>query len=255
MKETPMLARGSLLSALIVLSLLAAPARSQSLTVPNGSFESPYYAMVSPYAGPNIDVWQKAPAPGWWTAAGYSAEQWTDSAGIFVNVTNTPGITPIDNCDGRQLAFMFSVPGYELYQSLGTTYQVGQSYQLTVGIQGGGYGMQVGCPMAIELYYTDANGNRIPVGATQATNTNSTGVLSHLTDYTLTIPAVAASDPWAGQNIGVDLVQSANSSQAGGYWDVDNVRLTASPEPGSMTLLAVAGIGMLAARRWRASKK
>jgi autotransporter-associated beta strand protein len=224
LKETGMSTRWPLLVALIVLPPLIAPAWSQSISVPNGSFESPALANASPYAGPDIAVWQKSPAPAWWTQAGYSAEQWTDSAGVFVNVP----FAPVAGADGNQLAFMFSVPGYELYQTLSTTYQVGQSYQLTVGIQGGGYGMQIGCPMAIELYYPDAGGNRIPIGSTTILNNNATGVLSQLTDYTLTIPAVAATQAWAGQPIGIDLVQTATTAQAGGYWDIDNVRLTAA---------------------------
>jgi hypothetical protein len=253
MKGKQMLARKSTLFALIVLSLLASPALAQTaIYVPNHSFEAPYYNMVSPYAGSNIDTWLKSPAPGWWTGAGYTDEQWANSAGIFVNVP----FAPVDNCDGRQLGFMFDTPGLELYQTLSTTYQVGQSYQLTVGIEGGGYGMPVGTPMAIELYYPDADGNRSPVGTETVTNTNPPNNplgLSHLTDWTLTIPAVAATDAWAGQDIGIDFVQTAGS---GGYWDIDNVRLTAtaSPEPGSPALLA-AGLGIFVAQRWRASKK
>ena len=221
-------ARSSLL-ALLVLPLLPSPALSQTvaITVPNYSFDSPALPYAPPYASPEIDDWQKSPVAAWWTAAGYSAEQWTDSAGVFVNVSFEP-VAAADGSYPAQLAFMFSAPGYELYQTLGNTYQVGQSYQLKVGIQGGGYGMQLKCPMAIELYYPDASGNRIPVGSTTVTNNNSSGVLSQLTDYTLTIPAVAAGSAWAGQPVGIDLVQTATTAQAGGYWDIGNVRLTAT---------------------------
>jgi hypothetical protein len=239
------------LSGLLVVLLLASPALSDVITIPNGSFEGPTVPMAPPYASPDIADWQRAPVPAWWTAAGYSAEQWTNSAGIFVNVP----FAPVDNVDKNQLAFMFSVPGYSLSQDLTDTFQVGKSYHLTVGIQGGGYGMPLGCPMQIMLYYRDATGNPITLGAKEVTNTNSTGVLSHLTDYTLDIPAVAAGDAWAGKNIGVELLQTAGSGNSGGYWDIDNVRLTSAvPEPGSLVLLAV-GLGMLVGRRWRASNK
>jgi hypothetical protein len=240
-----------MLSALFVFSLLAAPALSAPVPIPNGSFEDPALPLLPPYASPTISAWQKSPVPSWWTQAGYTADQWNDSAGTFVNV-NIPG-DYIDNCDGNQAAFMFApAPGYGLYQDLSATYQAGQSYQLTVAIEGGGYGMPVGFQMEIGLYYRDGNGNQVPVGTTTVTNTN-TGNLTHLTDYSASIPAVAATDPWAGQSVGVELLQTESGT---GYWDIDNVRLTtaAVPEPGSLALLAVA-FGMFSARRWRAAKK
>jgi hypothetical protein len=230
---------------LVVVVLMARPAASAPIAIPNGSFESPYADMVSPYATSSISDWQKAPVPAWWTGYGYSAQQWTDSAGVFVNVP----FAPIDNVDERQAAFMFSPPGYELFQDLtAATFEVSQSYHLTVGIEGGGYGMLAGVPMEIRLYYRDAGDNRVTVGAKVATNTNTTGVLLHFTDYQLDIPAVAASDPWAGKNIGVQLISTADFTNSGGFWNIDNVRLTATPEPASLALLAI-GAGVLAVRR------
>ena len=240
-----------MLSTLFVFSLLASPALADSIPIPNYSFEDPALPAAPPYASPAISDWQKLPVPSWWTQAGYTADAWNDSAGTFVNV-NVPG-EYIDNCDGNQAAFVFAVPGYELYQDLSATYHAGLAYQLTVAIEGGGYGMPAGFPMDIVLYYRDGNGNQVAVGTTTVTNTNPGNPITHLTDYSVSIPAVAASDPWAGQSIGVELLQIESGT---GYWDVDNVRLTttAVPEPGSLVLLAV-GLGMLAARRWRASKQ
>jgi hypothetical protein len=240
-------ARSSVLPALFVLSLLVSPALAESINIPNGSFESPYLEVVAPYATSDISDWQKAPAP-----EGYPADQWANAAGIFVNVP----WAPVDNIDGRQLGFMFSNPGYELYQDLDATFSVDRSYRLTVGIVGGGYGMQLGCPMEIRLYYRDGDGTRVTIAAEQVANTNTTGSLTHLTDYALDLPVVAAGDAWAGKNIGVQLIQTATPEMAGGYWDFDNVRLTATaaPEPGAIVLLAV-GLGGLAARRWRAWKR
>jgi hypothetical protein len=241
--------KSMVLFVLAVVSLSAVPAWSATINVPNGSFETPYVDMVSPYATSVISDWQKAPVPAWWTGAGYSAQQWTDSIGVFVNVP----FAPIDNVDGRQGAFMFAPPGCELFQDLTDTFHVGQSYHLTVGIEGGGYGMQAGVPMEIRLYYRDAGSNRVTVGASVASNTNTTGNLTHLTDYQLDIPTVTAGDAWAGKNIGVQLISTADFTNGGGYWDIDNVRLTATPEPATMMLMA-AGAGILWARRRRAAQ-
>lgn len=232
----------------LLASLVTVPASAEIISVPNGSFESPYLEMVSPYATSQIDHWQKAPVPDWWTGAGYGADQWRDSAGVFLNVP----FAPIDNMDGRQAAFMFSPPGYELFQDLAATFLVGRSYHLIVGIEGGGYGMQLGVPMEIRLYYRDESGDRITVGATEAQNTNDTGAMTSFTDHFLDIPTVADGDPWAGKPIGVQLISTSTFENAGGYWNIDNVRLSAVPEPGSALLLAM-GLCAFGVWRWRAS--
>ena len=86
--------------------------------------------------------------------------------------------------------------------------------------------------MEIGLYYLDATGNQVMVGTTTVLNDNSlsssgsSSYINHLPDYSLTIPAVTASDPWAGQSIGIALLQTSTTADEGGYWDIDNVRLT-----------------------------
>ena len=231
----------------VMAAALAQPLWAGVIPVPNGSFESPYVDMVSPYATSTISDWQKAPVPAWWLGLGYSEQQWIDSAGVFVNVP----FTPIDNVDQRQAAFMFATPGVELFQDLTATFEVGWSYHLAVGIEGGGYGMLVGVPMEIRLYYRDAGGNRVAVGATIATNANATGDITHLTDYQMDIPIVAVGDAWAGKTIGVQLIQTVDPLDAGGFWVLDNVRLTTVPEPTTLGLLAlgIAGWGLRRRRR------
>ncbi len=231
-----MLARRTMLSALAVF-LLASPAFSQpvSIPVPNYDFSSPNVANFPPFARAGVSVWVQSPMPAWWIAAGYTAQDWTDSAGVFVNVPAKwiDNLVPTGGTSThQQAAFMFSTPGLQISQTLSNTFQVGTSYQLAVGIEGGGQGMPPGTPMEIGLYYLDAGGNQVTVGTTTVLNdlalSGSAGsYISHLPDRYLAIPAVSASDPWAGQNIGVALIQP-NSGTTTGYWDINNVRLTSA---------------------------
>ena len=126
---------------------------------------------------------------------------------------------------------MFSAPGLQLTQTLSTTFQVGESYQLAVGIEGGGYGMPPGTPMMIGLYYADAVGHPIMIGTTTVRNdftlSASNPYISYLPDRYLAMPVVTASDAWAGQNIGIALIQP-DSGTTTGYWDINNVRLTSA---------------------------
>lgn len=252
--------RLSALTVLFFLSLLVSPALADTIDVPNGDFSAPYVAMASPYALAGAGApWQQSPVPSWWTAAGYTVVQWADSVATFVNVPFDwiDNLVPAGGTSVHQQAVcMFATPGLEISQQLTNTFQVGQSYQLTVGIQGGGYGMPLGCPMEIGLYYLDGSGNQVMVGTTQVLNDNPspTGDITDLPDRVLTIPAVAATDPWAGQNIGIALLQTATGADATGFWDIGNVRLATVPEPSSLAMLAV-GLGVLVVHRWRVSKK
>jgi hypothetical protein len=158
---------------------------------------------------------------------------------------NTPvGTTNhIDNADGGQVGFLFAAAGVGFNQDLSATYQVGMSYDLTVGIIGGGGGMPVGQSFEISLYYRDGANAVVPINATPIVfNTVDFPTTTHLVDYSVQL-GVQAGDAWAGKNIGIEL-RATSGVGAGDYWDVDNVRLTAVPEPGSVILLAL-GLGGL----------
>ncbi len=214
------------------------------LFVPNASFESPVVPLVTPYASPDIDSWQKSPQPAWYIPSQNHDTPWEYLMGEFYNVP-FPG-SSIDNCDGTQAAFLFALPEAGLFQdydsiygtntvpshAFNATFNVGRFYNLRVGVIGGGGGMQPGATLQVSLYYRDASSNMVSVAA--ITITNSTDLFptnTHLVDFSVHTPGVRATDPWAGQNIGVQLVSTVGFELAGGYWDLDNVRLTETIAP------------------------
>jgi hypothetical protein len=207
--------------------------------VPNGSFESP----ETDFAAPQMDSWQKAPEPAWYMGGG--GFPWDQLMGQFLNTTNgSPN--HIDNVDGEQGAFLFALPDVAIFQDYNTLFgtntapthnfnakfEVGKSYALTVGVLGGGGGMSNGVTFEISLYYRDAASNRVTVAAASITNTAALfPTNTHLADFRVILPRVKASDAWADKYIGIRLASTVGFELQGGYWDVDNVRLTESVVP------------------------
>lgn len=233
---------------LMALISSAATVQAQTINVPNGSFESPTPPPGYP-ATPQVDFWQKSPQPPGVPLPG--GITWEQLAGVF---PNTPSGSPdrIDNVTGNQAAYMFAIPGVALFQQLNSSFTAGNSYTLSLDILGGG-GITEGSSFLMSLYYLDGANSLVTVGATPITYTaagfpNAT----HLYEYSLTLPAVQASDTWAGKNIGVQLLSTFGTGA--GYWDVDNVRLAVVPEPGTISLLALGASGLLLAR-WRARRR
>jgi hypothetical protein len=204
--------------------------------VPNYSFESP----ATDFASPPMDGWQKAPQPIWYDDSGGFA--WDQLAGQFLNPTNgSPD--HLDNAEGSQGAFLFAMPDLAIFQdhtsisgtngalapNFNARFDVGKSYALTVGVLGGGGGMTNGATLQISLYYRDATSNKVIVAATTVTNTPALfPSKTHFTDFQVNVPAVKTNDAWAGQHIGIQLASTVGFDQLGGYWDLDNVRLTES---------------------------
>jgi hypothetical protein len=217
---------------IVALAAWAAPLQAGTIYLPNASFESP----VTDYAWPQIDSWQQTPS---WT---------NEESGVFLN---QPGTSFIDNCDGSQAAFLFADPQAALFQdydsidwsnsapthAFNATYDVGKSYTLTVAVLGGTnveIPMPEGTTLELALYYRDSASNMVTVAAT--TITNNWALFSNpsnaplFIDFQVRLPAVKASDPWAGQHIGVQLLSTVSPEFEGaeGYWDLDNVRLVSS---------------------------
>lgn len=216
---------GIMAAGVLLMAAGASRVRGESIPIPNGSFESPQTAFVDV----NINAWQKAPKPLWYDESG--GYFWAQLTGVFLNVAPTDP-EYIDNCDGQQAAWLFAVPEVELFQDLAATFQVGQAYQLTVGVVGGLGNMKDGVPLEIRLYYRDANDARVTIGATTFIYRAGGSPLNHFQDVQLDLSAVRNTDPWAGKKIGVQIVSTLTladldpkTGKAGGYWDIDNVRL------------------------------
>lgn len=225
-----------------VLATFAGTLAAETIDVPNGSFESPTPPQGFP-ASPQVDVWQKTPQPPQVPLPG--GITWDQLSGVF---PNTAPVEPnhIGNMTGNQAAYLFAIPGVGLSQQLNATFQIGQSYNLTLGILGGG-GIAEGSSFLMSLYYLDGGNNQVTLGATPITYT-AAGFSNptHLYDYSATVGEVQAGDAWAGQRIGIQLLSTFGTGQ--GYWDVDNVQLTSVPEPTTIGLLALSAGGLLAAR-------
>lgn len=213
--------------------------QAEMINVPNGSFESPATSFITI----NIDNWQKGPKPDSYVEAG--GFLWGQLTGGF---TNTPpgSFDHLDNCDGGQALWLFVVPEVSLFQDYNSVdwndsapthafdarFEVGKSYALTVGVNGSGGGMSNGATLQIGLYYRDAASNMVTVATTSITNTpqrfpNHT----HFSDYQALLPTVKATDMWAGQHIGIQLLSTVTTNLQGGYWDLDNVRLFSFEPP------------------------
>lgn len=212
---------------------------SENIPIPNGSFEQPSVRFVSIL----VNSWQKTPKPDWYVeSGGYS---WNQLAGVFLN-TPDGSSDHLDNCDGFQAIYLFAIPSAGLFQDYDSTdslstipshafdavYEAGKAYDLTVAVNGGGGNMLEGATLELALYYRDGSSDQVAVATTTATNSIAAfPVHTHLTDYTVHLPFVQATDAWAGKHVGVRLKSTVNLDQQGGYWDLDNVRLSATPEP------------------------
>lgn len=228
---------------------------AQPISVPNHSFESPNAPMVDPYATTLISSWQKPAKPAYFGAieSAYGIF-WEQTTGQFF----APGV--YGNMNGIQAAFVMSWPSAGIFQDYDTQdyndaapthefnakFEIGKSYTFTLGVYGKGYSgfpMTEGSMLGLSLYYRDG-ANQVTVGTPtiitySAALFPTVGALN-LIDYSVSIPTVGAGDAWAGQNIGLKIESIYGVGD--GYWDIDNVRLTAVPEPTTLGLLALGGV-------------
>ena len=189
------------------------PTRSILIPMENGSFESP---VVDPNGFPAV------PYVAGWLEQDVDAKYSTNT-GVFAN---TPPGSPdrMENADGNQLAFLGSQQGNGLSQDLSARYKVDCAYRLTVGVgisqRYPPSGLSPVGTIELVLYYVDG-GERVDIvrETVEATGLSST----QLEDFSVALGAVQAGDAWAGKGIGVAI---RATGAAGGFWDLDHVRLT-----------------------------
>lgn len=203
------------------------------------TLEQPYY---QPYIVPQFVGTPLEGAP------------WSSLSGVFANPPDLPEYSSvhIQNLDGNQAALMFGFAGLGIYQELSSTYAAAQDYHLTVGLVGLGGNMPEGVPFSLQLYYLNA-GSKVIID-TQTVLHTPTLFPDHVTvrDFTLDVTAAEVQAAGAvGKQIGIQFIVNSTFGvdPQGGYWDVDNVRLTETPEPGSALLMVLGGVALLARRQ------
>lgn len=210
------------------------------IPVPNGSFEAPRTSFVAI----QVQSWQKAPRPEWYLEGG--GFEWDQLVGLFKNPVKG-SLDRITNLEGDQALWIFAVPEVGLFQDLtpsaeyvGATFQPGRGYRLQVDLAGSGGGMKSGVTLELGLYYRDDQGRRVPVASNIVTNTPQLfPTQTFLPEFTVTVPPVEEGAPWAGKAIGIQFLSTVPlvledglpAGLAGGYWDVDHVRLTEIARP------------------------
>jgi hypothetical protein len=206
---------------------------SSEIYVPNADFELP----VTDYVATNMISWETSPP------------QDDGATGVFYN---DPAYTNfgeyIFNCNGTQAAYIFADPGIAIFQDYASvdstggppsrafdaTYDIGKSYQLSAGfIASTNFGESPGVILEMSLYYRDSSSNMVTVAATDIVfETNVFTEITNFVDFELKTPPVQASDPWAGQNIGIQFLSIVpDNVTPGGYWDLGNVELSAFVAP------------------------
>jgi hypothetical protein len=232
----------SLLAVTVGLTLLlglTVSLQAAAIPIPNGSFEAPATEGVDI----RIDSWQETPKPFWYDESG--GFLWDQLTGRFANPA-PPAYNRIDNCDGNQALWLFALPEVGLFQDYNSTdwshpapthdfavkFEAGKSYRLTAGVLVGEAPMAAGASLELSLYYRDDTGTMVTVAATNIVNNPAVfTTITHLVDFAVNVPVVKSTDAWAGQYIGVRLLSLVDPFLAGGYWDVDNVRLTSALGP------------------------
>ncbi|HOQ03953.1 MAG TPA: hypothetical protein PKY88_01895 [Anaerohalosphaeraceae bacterium] len=212
------------LTGLGILAGLLMTAQGASLFVANHSFEIP---IIDPVQNPFYAI----PIAPFWTELDLDP-LYSSNTGTFLNTDpNSPAGDHIFNADGAQLAFLNTASGNAFLQTLSSVFQVGHSYRLLVDV----------CPSTRFPPRAQEPMDYLSIGFYAGADANdfhtilvpgSAIVRNYLRTFTLYLPTVQESDPWAGKAIGISL---RAVGQGGGYWDLDNVRVYEYPHQPDLT--------------------
>jgi hypothetical protein len=191
------------------------------LAVPNFSFEAPPVVRdeQNPFGAlPYIDDWDE-------TAIGLGDEE-DQNTGVFLN-TDPQEADHITDAHLLRLAFVSSLIGNDLRQTVSDSFLTGWTYEVKVAV-GKSATFPVGDTEELEVavFYFDGAVEQVIAATTiSGSQVNTTS----LVDVAVSLPAVQAGDAWVGQPVGI-LIRPAtddpNDGDGEGFWNVDNVRLS-----------------------------
>jgi hypothetical protein len=217
-----------LLQVLVSVAVAISGVQAASITVLNNSFEDGVGGIT-----PTIADWTDMTAGTHYSQAGISD---AGSCRLLIACPSMPS-------NG-------GTPNAQIKQVLSTNFAANITYSLTVAVGGNQLvnGEQDGGAYDISLY---AGATELASGS--GTHYIETDPLSYK-DVTITYDPSAPGAPTATVGDALEIRLRGIDNFAGQYWTVyDNVRLTATPEPGTVVLLATGLIGLLA-YAWRKRK-
>lgn len=267
--------RALVASAALLTGLATPQAQAGDIPLINGSFELPEIPEL-PAEPTDLDFVNFGEITGWQKFGPFKqlvpgVVEGTLDTGVFLNAPFDPGtgtlVSAIPNADGNQLAFMVvdaAASGAEtvsILQTTGQTFEVGQSYDFTIGV-GTSLNTPLGVltgatplenPETVELIigYGATNGSDITAVSTRVVSALELSVnfgtyQVPLTDFTASSSVLGGSDAAIGQQIQVLVRQVGGTS---GAFNLDNARLSSVPEPTSLAVIGLAGLCCIRRRR------